>query len=238
MKEVIDMKSLVRVGVLTAALAVAGLIGAIGATNPISPVARTVPHHSTPATVSDSSVLERQFAFRAAMRELWEDHVVWTRQVIVSVIAGTPDADAALTRLLRNQEDIGDAIKPFYGDAAGERLTVLLREHIVIAGTLLTTAKSGDTAAFAAAKAEWYRNGDDIARFLASANPHWPLVDMQAAMVGHLDTTLAEAEARLTGDWNADVIAYDAVHQHILHMADALSEGIIAQFPSAFAKPN
>ena len=107
---------------------------------------------------------------------------------------------------------------------------------IVIAGTLLTTAKHGDADAFAAAKTEWYRNGDDIARFLASANPNWPLADMQAAMNAHLDTTLAEAVARLTGDWSADVAAYDAVHRHILHMADALSDGIIAQFPAAFAK--
>ena len=195
-----------------------------------------MPHHATTANVSDDSNVAHQYAFRAAMRELWEDHIVWTRQVIVAVIAGSPDTDAALTRLLRNQTDIGNAIKPFYGDAAGNQLTTLLREHIVIAGTLLMTAKSGDNTAFAAAKVEWYRNGDDIARFLAAANPHWPLADMQAAMIRHLDTTLGEAVARLTGDWHADVVAYDAVHQHILHMADALSDGIIAQFPSAFAK--
>jgi hypothetical protein len=229
------MKSLVSVAVLVIALATAGLLAAITGETPTAAGA-AVPHHATQATVSDDSNIAKQYAFRAAMRELWEDHVVWTRQVIVAVIAESPDTDAALTRLLRNQADIGNAIKPFYGDAAGDQLTTLLREHIVIAGTLLTTAKGGDGTAFAAAKADWYRNGDDIARFLAAANPNWPLADMQAAMNGHLDTTLAEAVARLTGDWNADVVAYDAVHQHILHMADALSDGIIAQFPSAFAK--
>jgi hypothetical protein len=185
---------------------------------------------------TDNSKVANEYAFRAAMRELWEDHIVWTRQVIVSIIAGSPDAPAALDRLLRNQADIGNAIKPFYGDAAGDQLTTLLREHIIVAGTLLTTAKSGDTTAFGAAKTEWYRNGDDIARFLASANPNWPLPAMQTAMNTHLDTTLDEAVARLTGDWNADVVAYDRVHEHILHMADTLSEGIIAQFPKSFAK--
>jgi len=228
------MKSFLGATVLVIALATAGLLtSTTGAAD--TAAAASSPHHQAVAAVSDNSNPAKQYAFRAAMRELWEDHVVWTRQVIVAIIAGTPDADAALTRLLRNQADIGNAIKPFYGDAAGQQLTTLLREHIVIAGTLLTTAKSGDTDAFAAARTEWYRNGDDIARFLASANPNWPLADMQAAMTGHLDTTLAEAVARLTGDWNADVAAYDAVHQHILHMADALSDGIIAQFPAAFA---
>jgi len=229
------MKSFLSAGVLVIALAMAGLLtSATGTTD--AAAAASAPHHESTATAFDNSNLAKQYAFRAAMRELWEDHVVWTRQVIVAIIAGTPDTDAALARLLRNQTDIGNAIKPFYGDAAGQQLTTLLREHIVIAGTLLTTAKNGDADAFAAAKTEWYRNGDDIARFLANANPHWPLADMQAAMTGHLDTTLAEAVARLTGDWNADVAAYDAVHQHILHMADALSGGIIAQFPAAFAQ--
>jgi hypothetical protein len=227
------MKSFLGAALLVIALGTAGLVAA-GTTK--TTAAATVPHHATQAAVADNSNVANQYAFRAAMRELWEDHVVWTRQVIIAVIAGSPDTDAALTRLLRNQADIGNAIRPFYGDAAGDQLTTLLREHIVIAGTLLTTAKSGDATAFAAAKAAWYRNGDDIARFLAAANPHWALADMQAAMNGHLDTTLAEAVARLTADWDADVVAYDAVHQHILHMADALSDGIIAQFPSAFAK--
>lgn len=230
------MKPLLAAAVLVIALATAGLLAATTSETTIA--AAAMPHHATQATVSDNSNVAKKYAFRAAMRELWEDHVVWTRQVIVAVIAGSPDADAALTRLLRNQADIGSAITPFYGEAAGNQLTTLLREHIVIAGTLLTTAKSGDNTAFAAARADWYRNGDDIARMLSAANSHWPLADLQAAMNGHLDTTLAEAVARLTGDWNADVVAYDAVHQHILHMADTLSDGIIAQFPSAFSKAN
>ena len=229
------MKSFLSAGVLVIALATAGLLTSTTDAADTA-AAASASHHQSTAPISDNSSIAKQYAFRAAMRELWEDHVIWTRQVIVAIIGGTPDTDAALARLLRNQTEIGNAIKPFYGDAAGERLTTLLREHILVAGTLLTTAKSGDADAFAAAKAEWYRNGDDIARFLANANPHWPLADMQAAMTGHLDTTLAEAVARLTGDWNADVTAYDAVHQHILHMADALSDGIIAQFPAAFAK--
>jgi hypothetical protein len=185
---------------------------------------------------SDQSAVANKAAFRASMRVLWEDHIVWTRMVIVDLIAGTPDADAALTRLLKNQTDIGNAIKPFYGQAAGDRLTALLRDHILIAGRLLTTAKAGDAAGFATAKADWYANADDIARFLASANSRWPLADLQEAMKIHLDTTLDEAVARLTGDWTADVAAYDRVHGHILHMADILSDGIIAQFPSAFAR--
>jgi hypothetical protein len=217
---------------LTAGLALA-LIGGGGFAYATS-TAAAAPQH-TGQHGADQSAVANKAAFRAAMRVLWEDHIVWTRMVIVDVIAGTPDTNAALTRLLNNQTDIGNAIKPFYGEAAGDRFTSLLRDHILIAGRLLTTAKTGDAAGFATAKTDWYANADDIAHFLASANSRWPLADLQAAMKTHLDTTLDEAVARLTGDWTADVVAYDRVHEHILHMADVLSDGIIAQFPSAFA---
>ena len=177
----------------------------------------------------------RRAAFHDAMRRLWEDHIVWTRLYIVSAAAGLPDADQAAQRLLRNQADIGDAIKPFYGDAAGTQLTALLRGHILTAATLVGAAKSGDTTAVNAASAAWYANADSIATFLSSANPrNWPVAALQSAMRMHLDLTLKETSARLHGDWAADIAAYDEVHQHILQMADVLSDGIIKQFPTRF----
>ena len=173
--------------------------------------------------------------FRDAMRQLWEDHIVWTRLYIVSAAAGLPDEGAAAQRLLRNQADIGDAIKPFYGDAAGTRLTALLRGHILTAAKLVGAAKTGDTATVRTASAAWYANADSIATFLGSANPRsWPVAALRSAMRMHLDLTLKEATARLQGDWAADIAAYDEVHQHILQMADVLSDGIIKQFPSRF----
>ena len=111
---------------------------------------------------------------RLALRKLWSDHVIWTREYIVAAVAGTPDADAAAGRLLKNQEDIGAAIAGYYGDAAGDRLTELLKEHILIAVDLVAAAKSGDTAAFATHDARWTANIEAIATFLAGANPNWP----------------------------------------------------------------
>ena len=174
-------------------------------------------------------------AFHDAMRKLWEDHITWTRLFIVSAVSDLPDKDATTQRLLQNQVDIGNAIKPFYGEAAGNQLTALLRVHILTAAEVLDAAKRGDTAAFTDAKARWYANANDIAAFLNSANPkEWPLEDMQMMMKDHLDLTLAEASARLGGDYGADIAAYDKVHEQILGMADMLSAGILRQFPSQF----
>ena len=169
-------------------------------------------------------------------RKLWEDHITWTRLAIISLEGGTPDADATVARLLRNQADIGNAVKPFYGNAAGAKLTSLLREHILIAADVIAAAKAGDTAKVAAAQVRWTANADRIATLLHGANPRfWPLAVLKHEMHTHLRLTTEEAVAHLQGRWAADVAAYDKVHRHILHMSDLLSGGLVEQFPQRFA---
>jgi hypothetical protein len=178
---------------------------------------------------------ERAAAFQDEMRKLWEDHVTWTRLAIVTFADGSAGFDATAARLMRNQEDIGDAIKPFYGQAAGDRLTALLKDHIGIAVELLQAARAADDVAFAAANTRWYANSDDIADFLAGANPRsWPQATMRAAMKAHLDQTLAEASHELSGQYAASVADYEEIHHHILAMADVLSSGIVKAFPGRF----
>ena len=192
--------------------------------------------HSSLITVQAKSKVDAQ-AFHDAMRKLWEDHITWTRLVIIGTFEDLPDLGPTTQRLLQNQEDIGDAIKPFYGDAAGEQLSALLRDHILIAAEILQAAKNGDTAALNDAITRWYANADEIAVFLNSANPkNWPLEEMKAMMREHLDLTLEEAVTYLNGDYADSIAAYDKVHLQALEMADMLSEGIIKQFPNKFKK--
>ena len=199
------------------------------------PVSQPAHHAEVAAPVTAPSPPIGRAAFHDAMRKLWEDHVTWTRLYIVSAAAGLPDAQPTAERLLRNQADIGDAIKPFYGKPAGDRLTELLRSHILIAADLIKAAKAGDSAAVEAASARWNANADEIADFLSGANPNnWPRTTLRSEMRHHLDLTLQEAQARLRGDWAADIAAYDTVHEHILGMADVLSSGIVKQFPGRF----
>ncbi len=174
-------------------------------------------------------------ALHAAMRKLWEDHITWTRVFIISAVGDLPDKAAATNRLLQNQVDIGNAIKPYYGDAAGNKLTTLLKEHITSAAEIVAAAKAGDKAKQDDATKRWFTNADQIADFLSGANPkNWPQAEMRSMMHDHLDLTTKEVVARLHGDWAGDVKAYDDVHQQILLMADGLSMGIINQFPDKF----
>jgi len=150
---------------------------------------------------ANANGMTKQCQFRNDMRKLWEDHVTWTRVFIISAAAKLSDKDAATQRLLQNQVDIGNAVKPFYGDAAGDKLTGLLREHITTAAELAAAAKAGDTGKMEDAKKRWYNNADSIAAFLSGANPkNWPNGEMKTMMHEHLDLTTAEVVARLHGD--------------------------------------
>lgn len=217
---------------LAAGVLAAALIATACSSGPSDQGAPTNPARSE---ISVTKAAVHQSSLRTDMRKLWEDHITWTRLYIISAEAGSPDLDTTAQRLLQNQTDIGDAVKPFYGDAAGTKLTALLRDHILTAGKLIAAAKAGDTAKVATTKGTWYANGDQIGDFLAKANPTiWPTTEMRQMMRDHLDNTLAEAVDHLQGKWAADVADYDKVHAQILHMADMLTDGIIAQFPNKF----
>jgi hypothetical protein len=174
-------------------------------------------------------------SLRAAMRRLWADHVIWTRQYIVAAVGDTADAQAAAGRLLKNQEDIGNAVVPFYGEEAGAGLTELLKQHIMIAVELIDAAKAGDEAKFSGQDAAWDANAKEIASFLSGANPHWPEGDVYDLLNLHLSLTKGEVVARLEQNWDADVTAFDEIFTEIMTVSDALSDGLVKQFPEEFA---
>ncbi|MDD4976866.1 MAG: hypothetical protein PHY93_21105 [Bacteriovorax sp.] len=171
---------------------------------------------------------------KSAMKKLWEDHLVYTRNYIISDLGNLGDKSKIAERLLQNQADIGDAIKPFYGDEAGNKLTSLLKEHIVIATKVVDAAKNNQKKDLAKARADWIKNGDAIASFLSSANPNWIKSEMKHMLGMHLELTTDEVVSRLNKNWAKDIAAYDAGHVHMFMFADELAKGIVKQFPDQF----
>ena len=223
---------------LTALVAFFSALAALGVSNGIAHAHDNSSHDDATMAITVTHTAapnNKAVALRADVRKLWEDHITWTRLAIISLEGGTPDTDATVARLLKNQVDIGNAVKPYYGKAAGNELTKQLRAHILIAAEVIAAAKAGDSAKLANAQASWVANADQIAAVLNSVNPrYWKLRAMKAEMHRHLDLTTEEAVARLQGNWTADVAAYDKVHRHILHMSDVLANGITKQFPARF----
>lgn len=181
-------------------------------------------------------VSAKALAFHDAMRGLWQVHGTWTERAIVDFVGGLPDTNLVVKRLLQNQVDIGNAVKPFYGRKGGAELTTLLKAHISDAVAVLAAAKSGDASATAKAEAAFFANGNQVAAFLHSANPrHWTLGAMRTMMRVHLNQVIALAVDQLKGQYKAAIGEYDVYIGHILDMADMLSTGIMQQFPARFS---
>jgi hypothetical protein len=194
--------------------------------------------YTPPATSSPSmagmSMDGSRAALTKAMRDLWADHVIWTRQYIIAAVNDAPDAQPAADRLLRNQDDIGQAIVPYYGAAAGQRLAALLRDHILIAVDVVAAAKTNDQTRLADADRRWHANAADIATFLSGANPNWDRAATQSMLNEHLALTTREAVNRLNRRWSDDVTTFDQIFDQAMMMADELTSGIVKQFPDRF----
>jgi hypothetical protein len=198
-----------------------------------------MPKHRNVNTMGEPSgtgcVTAPMLALRDEWRSLWEQHVAWTRMTIESAAFGSPDFPQVSARLLQNAQDMGAAVRPWYGDAAGTDFAMLIRDHLLIAIRLVSAAKAGDTAGAAQAEKEWYANADAIAAFLAGANPYWSAQEWRSMFYEHLALTKDEAVATLTGDYQKSAGTYDEIEREALLMADTVSGGIMRQFPRYFA---
>jgi hypothetical protein len=211
-------------------VAVLGFSGLIAAGGPAASSAAT----TMPATGIHFNAKKR--AFHDAMRALWEIHGTFTERAIVDFVGGLPDTPNVIRHLQRNQVNIGNAIKPFYGSKAGDELTSLLHQHITDAVNCVVAAKAGDQAKLQAAEKAFFANGNQIARFLHAANPRfWSLPAMKTMMRIHLNQVLALAVDQIKGHYTANIRLYGVYIHHLLFgMADMLSNGIMEQFPGKF----
>ncbi len=170
----------------------------------------------------------------ANMRKLWSDHMQWTYSTVDAFFNNTDGLNAQLNRLLQNQKDIGAAIVPYYGQAAGDQLAQLLTDHITGAVPVLTAAKEGNNEALTTALNDWYKNAQDIADFLAGANPNWKQDDMRHMMKMHIEQTTDYSVDLLKKDYDKAIKVFGEANDHMLMMADDLSKGIAKQFPDKF----
>jgi hypothetical protein len=199
------------------------------------------PKNSEAATTVDKSAINtttddfgKKLALYQDMRKLWSEHVMWTREYVIAFLDNKSETPQVAQRLLKNQEDIGNAIVPYYGKAAGDQLGSLLKEHILVAVDLLDAAKSGNQTKYQDADARWHKNAQDLAAFLGKANPNWNTTDIVEMLNMHLNLTTQEAVAHMQKDYVKDIGLFDQIYNQILGMSDQISAGIIKQFPDKF----
>lgn len=172
----------------------------------------------------------RQLQLSNTTRQLWMEHVLWTRLVILSTAFSLPDLQFVTERLLQNPVDFARVLKPFYGEHNAMQFEQLFTDHLLIAGQLVNAAKSGDTAEVGKKRKRWYANAKDIANFLASINRFWSEAQWRDLLFDHLRMTENEAVYILTGQFEKSIEEYDRIQAEALNMADVMTRGIIRQF--------
>jgi hypothetical protein len=186
-----------------------------------------------PDAVGASPARSSALAYHDQWRKLWEDHITWTRMVIIGIFHDVPGTDAYTDRLIQNYFDMEDALEPYYDEEDVEELGDLILDHLVIAAQILVAVKNGESAD--ALIASWRENATAIATQMAEMNPtYWPFEEGDAMWQTHLDDTLDEAVSNFTGNYAAEIAAWERVHDGGLMMADFFSDGVIHQFPGAF----
>ena len=147
------------------------------------------------------------------------------------MINDSPDLDAVWTRLLRNTTDMGNALRPFYGEQLGDQTRALIKDQLVIASDLVKAAKAGDMQSFESIYKKWHANADDIVNFLISINPYISQQDTRENYYEYLDLTKKGMVFLLQKDYPSSINTFDEIERHGLEMADGISSAIIKQFP-------
>lgn len=183
---------------------------------------------------SNFEVNDKVLELSNLMRMLWEQHILWTRIVIQDIVYDLPELDFAVARLLRNPDDFGKALASFYGRRNAQIFASLLRDYLTIAADLVKAAKANDTIQVNAINQKWFNNADDIAHFLANANPFWSFTEWQQMLYNHLNLVKAEALNFLNNNLEQNVQSFDEMERQALLMADEFTRGIVQQFPDRF----
>jgi hypothetical protein len=175
-----------------------------------------------------------EMQLRMALRDAWDVHARWTRSYIVSLLADLPDSTRAKLRLVEGANDVADAMNSYYRGTTMPALAILVKHNILLAARAVAAVRSGDSVAISAARSNWSAGTDSLVQSLARTNPNWPESKLSGPLQRYQDQTWRQIAARTRHDWSADVAAYDEAYIEARAIADALSGGIVKQFPDRF----
>lgn len=155
--------------------------------------------------------------------KLWYDHVRLTRDVIVAMFANDPSLKAKEQELLKNQEDIGNAINAFYNGSYNV-VTSTLKEHILIATDILQDLKYKRLGRLPSDINKWYDNADKFSQIMIQINPAW---NLKSHMREHLRITEREAVYQWLGAKQQSLKIYnDKIVPQAQEIANQIVSGI------------
>lgn len=168
------------------------------------------------------------------MNLVWEQHIMWTRMLLISIAENLKDLDATQVRLLRNPRDIASIFRRYYGVVVANKIQQLLTEHLTIGKDLIVALKNKKQEQITQLNAKWYQNADKMAEAFSSINQFYQKEEVRKILYEHLRLTTNEINNRLQGKYAEDINSFDMVQKEILKMSQFFANGIVRQFPNLF----
>lgn len=165
--------------------------------------------------------------YKSAHMKIWADHMFYTRNAILSLLGDALDIQEINDRLLKNQEDIGNLLRPYYDSAKVDQLVELLKNHISLAVDIVTAAKSDkDTKELIT---QWQTNCKAIVNLLEDMNSFWEQSTLENLWDNHLTLTVNEIQYRMDKNWSSDIMNFDQIMENAYLIADCISQGVVFQ---------
>ena len=194
------------------------------------PASAATVHHAQPAPPASKFVQTDM-----ALRDLWLEHVFWTRNVTLETLAGNAaGAAAAEQNVVKNAKNIAAAMEPFYGKAASEKLFDLLAGHYTAVKHYLEAVHTNNPQEQDTARERMAENAEKIAVFLSSANPNLPTEALRGMLLAHGGHHIQQIQQLRDKQYNEEAQTWDTMKNHMYAIADALAGALAKQFPAKF----
>lgn len=167
------------------------------------------------------------------MREAWAQHGFWGTLYLLSMYYALPNMEAILERLKESPDEIAEVFAKFYSQVMVNQLKTLLQEHVQLTGELMKALRDGESERAEQVEQEWHQNADRIARMLSSANVDYNYEQLAQMLNMHLDLMKRQMTTDLNNQYEEFVTATDENSEHLMELADELTEGLIKQFYQA-----
>jgi hypothetical protein len=176
-------------------------------------------------------------SLRATLNILMQEHAYLAAAATGAALAGrTGEFTAAAGALDMNSQALAGAVGGVYGKDAGTAFLGLWRRHIGIVVDYTTAIARQDKAGADKAVVGLIGYTQDLAAFLAGANPNLPKATVADLVKSHILTLKDVIDAQAAGDVTRAFTALRSAAGHMQMIADPLAEAIARQFPAKFTR--
>lgn len=159
---------------------------------------------------------------------LWLDFLFWIRYYIFSLMLQRRDISYVAARTLRNATDFADALSVYYGREAATQLEGFMMQHLILVAQIAATVSADQD--HTPMKEAWYQSADDIASFLANANPHWEEAHWQELLRHRYDMEENLVILLHQQKYEEAVTQYDLAFGNARELTEYMVYGIAQQF--------